>query len=169
MSSGHASIHAPVSRNVGSLLSRATKSAPRESCITPTTCRVEAAPPKPVPEPIRQTVLGGRQSLLVRLERSSCRHHATVIRWHGAGFRLYWKLTSRVRTRVGRKSTPKEVRELIFRMVVENPTWGAPRIHGELLMLGCDLCERTISRWMKRAPRDPEPAKIFLDNILLEA
>jgi predicted amidophosphoribosyltransferase len=81
----------------------------------------------------------------------------TVIRWHRAGFRLYWKLISRVRTRVGRKPTPKEVRELIFRMVVENPTWGAPRIHGELLMLGFDLCERTISRWMKRAPRDPEP------------
>jgi hypothetical protein len=52
----------------------------------------------------------------------------TVIRWHRAGFRLYWKLISRVRTRVGRKPTPKEVRELIFRMVVENPTWGAPRI-----------------------------------------
>ena len=86
----------------------------------------------------------------------------TVIRWHRAGFRLYWKLISRVGTRVGRKPTPKEVRELIFRMVVENPTWGAPRIHGELLMLGFDLCERTISRWMKRAPRDPEPAKRWL-------
>jgi putative transposase len=86
----------------------------------------------------------------------------TVIRWHRAGFRLYWKLISRVRTRVGRKPTPKEVRELIFRMVVENPTWGAPRIHGELLMLGFDLCERTISRWMKRAPRDPEPAQRWL-------
>src|SRR3989454_3669082 len=86
----------------------------------------------------------------------------TVIRWHRAGFRLYWKLISRVRTEVGRKPTPKEVRELIFRMVVENPTWGAPRIHGELLMLGFDLCERTISRWMKRAPRDPEPAKRWL-------
>src|SRR5712692_8454453 len=86
----------------------------------------------------------------------------TVIRWHRAGFRLYWKLTSRVRARVGRKPTPKEVRELIFRMVVENPTWGAPRIHGELLMLGFDLCERTISRWMKRAPRDPEPVKRWL-------
>ena len=86
----------------------------------------------------------------------------TVIRWHRAGFRLYWKLISRVGTRVGRKPTPKEVRELIFRMVAENPTWGAPRIHGELLMLGFDLCERTISRWMKRAPRDPEPAKRWL-------
>src|ERR1035437_735694 len=86
----------------------------------------------------------------------------TVIRWHRADFRLYWKLISKVRTRVGRKPTPKGVRELIFRMVVENPAWGAPRIHGELLMLGFDLCERTISRWMKRAPRDPEPAQRWL-------
>jgi transposase InsO family protein len=59
------------------------------------------------------------------------------------------------------------VRELIFRIVAENPTWGAPRIHGELLMLGFDVSERTISRWMKRAPRDPEPGKrwvAFLRN-----
>ncbi len=82
----------------------------------------------------------------------------TVVRWHKAGFRLYWKLISRVRRPIGRRQTSKEVRELIFRMVVENPTWGAPRIHGELLMLGFDFSERTISRWMKRAPRDPEPA-----------
>jgi hypothetical protein len=75
---------------------------------------------------------------------------------------LYWKLISKVRTQVGRKQTPKQARELIFRMVVENPTWGAPRIHGELLMLGIDISERTISRWMKRAPRDPDPAKRWL-------
>jgi len=47
-------------------------------------------------------------------------------------------------------------------MMAENPTWGAPRIHGELLMLGFDVSERTISRWMKRAPRDPELAKRWL-------
>jgi transposase InsO family protein len=47
-------------------------------------------------------------------------------------------------------------------MVAENPTWGAPRIHGELLMLGFDVSERTISRWVRRAPRDPEPAKRWL-------
>jgi transposase InsO family protein len=47
-------------------------------------------------------------------------------------------------------------------MAAENPTWGAPRIHGELLMLGFDVSERTISRWMRRAPRDPEPAKRWL-------
>ena len=51
---------------------------------------------------------------------------------------------------------------MIFRMVAENPTWGAPRIHGELIMLGFDVCERTVSRWMRRAPKDPEPAKRWL-------
>ena len=63
---------------------------------------------------------------------------------------------------IGRKRISKEVRNLIFRMVAENATWGAPRIHGELLMLGFDVSERTISRWMRRAPRDPEPAKRWL-------
>jgi putative transposase len=70
----------------------------------------------------------------------------TVVRWHRDGFRLYWKLISKVRKPVGRRQTSKEVQELIFRMVVENPTWGAPRIHGELLMLSFDVSERTISR-----------------------
>jgi hypothetical protein len=86
----------------------------------------------------------------------------TVVRWHRAGFRAYWRLISRVRKCVGRKRISQEVRDLIFRVVAENPTWGAPRIHGELLMLGFDVAERTISRWMKRAPRDPEPAQRWL-------
>jgi putative transposase len=86
----------------------------------------------------------------------------TVVRWHRTGFCMYWRLISRVRAQVGRRRTPKEVRELIFRMVAENSSWGAPRIHGELLMLGFDLSERTISRWMKRAPRDPDRAKRWL-------
>ena len=63
---------------------------------------------------------------------------------------------------MGRRRISKEVRDLIFRMMIENLTWGAPRIHGELLMLGFDVSERTISRWMRRAPRDPEPAKRWL-------
>jgi transposase InsO family protein len=61
----------------------------------------------------------------------------------------------------------REVRELIFRMVNENKTWGAPRIHGELKMLGYDVSERSVLRWMRKAPRDPEPAKqwtTFLNN-----
>src|ERR1700694_1621288 len=73
-----------------------------------------------------------------------------------------WSMISKVRKQVGRKRLSREVRKLIFRMVAENPTWGAPRIHGELLMLGFDVSERTISRWMKRAPRDPKPARQWL-------
>jgi putative transposase len=86
----------------------------------------------------------------------------TVVRWHRSGFAMYRRAISRGRRIVGRTRTSKEVRDLIFRMVAENSTWGAPRIHGELLMLGFDISERTISRWMKRAPRDPGPAKRWL-------
>jgi len=84
------------------------------------------------------------------------------VRWHRAGFRLYWSFISRVRKRVGRERLSQELRDLIFRMVAENPTRGAPRIHGELLMLGFDVSERSISRWMKRTPRDPEPGRRWL-------
>ena len=86
----------------------------------------------------------------------------TVVQWHRSGFALYWRLISRFPGRAGRKRISKGIRDLIFRMVAENPTWGAPRIHGELLMLGFDVSERTISRWMRKAPRDPEPAKRWL-------
>src|SRR6267143_6241529 len=81
----------------------------------------------------------------------------TIVRWHRSGFALYWRLISRTRRMFGRRRISKEIRDLIFRMVTENPTWGAPRIHGELLMLGFDVSERTVSRWMRRAPRNPEP------------
>src|ERR1700688_1562741 len=86
----------------------------------------------------------------------------TVVRWHKSGFALYWRAISRARRGTGRRRISKQVRDLIFRMVIENPTWGAPRIHGELMMLGFDVSERTISRWMRRAPRDPEPGKRWL-------
>jgi putative transposase len=86
----------------------------------------------------------------------------TVIRWHRAGFRLYWRLLSKAKKPVGRSKISKQVRELISQMVADNPTWGAPRIHGEFLMLGFEVSERTISRCMRRAPRDPEPAKRWL-------
>ena len=91
----------------------------------------------------------------------------TVVRWHRAGFRLYWSWISRARNAVGRKPVSREVRELIFRMVKENPTWGAPRIHGELLKLGFDISERTVSRWVKRVTSGRDPAQrwlVFLRN-----
>ena len=91
----------------------------------------------------------------------------TVVRWHRAGFKLYWTWLSRHRKRAGRRCVSRELRELIFRMAAENPTWGAPRVHGELKMLGFHISERTVLRWMRKAPRSPEPAKrwaAFLRN-----
>jgi putative transposase len=85
-----------------------------------------------------------------------------VVRWHRSGFALYGRAISKARRMVGRKRISKEVRDLPFRMVRENPTWGAPRIHGELLMLGFDVSEKTISSCMRRAPRDPERVKRWL-------
>jgi putative transposase len=86
----------------------------------------------------------------------------TVAHWHRVGFRLYWTWVSRAKQVGGRNRVRKEVRTLIFRMVAENPTWGAPRIHGELLKLGFDLSERSVSRWVRRAPKDPFLAKRWL-------
>jgi putative transposase len=86
----------------------------------------------------------------------------TVVRWHRAGFQLYWRLISRARKRVGRRPVTKEIRELIFKMVAENPTWHAPRIHGELAMLGFDVSERSVSRWMRHAPRGPDSTQRWL-------
>ena len=86
----------------------------------------------------------------------------TVVNWHRAGFRLYWTWVSRVRQVGGRKRVSKEIRALIFRMFAENPTWGAPRIHGELLKLGFDVSERSVSRWIRRAPKDADPVKRWL-------
>jgi hypothetical protein len=86
----------------------------------------------------------------------------TVVDWHRAGFRLYWKWISRARPKGGRKPVSQDIRALIFQMVAENPTWGAPRIHGELLHLGFTVSEPTVSRWMRRAPRPHDPAKRWL-------
>ena len=65
----------------------------------------------------------------------------TVIRWHRCGFRAYWRWKSR--RRGGRPKIDREIRDLIRRMSKENPLWGAPRIHGELLMLGIEVAQST--------------------------
>jgi transposase InsO family protein len=72
----------------------------------------------------------------------------TVIGWHRAGFRLYWHL----RSRGGGRKLGTDVFEIVRRMARENPSWGAPRIHGELLKLGFDISERTVSRYLARRP-----------------
>ena len=90
----------------------------------------------------------------------------TVVRWHRAGFRMYWKWLSRRGRRPGRPPLPREVRDLIRRMASEN-SWGAPRIHGELLRLGLEVSERSVSRYLRSLadPRRPGQSWItFLRN-----
>ena len=79
----------------------------------------------------------------------------TVVRWHRAGFRKFWTWKSRRRF-IGRPSTKAEIRRLVLRMAAEESSWGTPRIHGEILMLGFDVSERTVSQSMPRPPPDPE-------------
>ena len=75
----------------------------------------------------------------------------TVIAWHRKGFRLFW--TWRVRHgQAGRPAVPKDVRELIRKMSRENPLWGAPRIHGELLKLGIDVSQNSVAKYIFTVP-----------------
>jgi transposase InsO family protein len=88
----------------------------------------------------------------------------TVIAWHRKGFRLFW--TWKVRHgRTGRPSVSNEVRELIRKLSRENPLWGAPRIHGELLKLGIDVGETSVGKYMVHARRPPSQTwRTFLEN-----
>jgi hypothetical protein len=86
---------------------------------------------------------------------------ATVVQWHGQGFRLFW----RWRSRSGRPSVDREVRDLIRQMNAVNPLWGAPRIHGELLKLGIEISQATVAKYMLRRPGTPSPTwRSFLRN-----
>src|SRR5438067_4020402 len=88
----------------------------------------------------------------------------TVIAWHRKGFRLFW--TGKVRQgQPGRPAVPKEVRELIRKMSRENPLWGAPGIHGELLKLGIDIGETSVGKYIVRKRKPPSQTwRTFLDN-----
>jgi putative transposase len=92
----------------------------------------------------------------------------TVVAWHRAGFRLFWTWKVR-RGQPGRPVIAREVRDLIRQMCRENPGWGAPRIHGELLKLGIDIGESSVSKYMVRCPRPPSQTwHTFLDNHLTQ-
>ena len=88
----------------------------------------------------------------------------TVIRWHRLGFKLYWRWKSRA-GKIGRPYIDREMRDLIRRMSRENPTWGAPRILSELLLLGYDVAEGTVAKYMVRTRKPPSQTwRTFLDN-----
>jgi hypothetical protein len=87
----------------------------------------------------------------------------TIIRWHRAGFRTYWRWRSR--NRVGRPKVSAELRRLIGEMSHANPLWGAPRIHGELLKLGFEVAQSTVARYMCRRSWPPSQGwRTFLSN-----
>jgi transposase InsO family protein len=87
----------------------------------------------------------------------------TVLRWHRAGFRWYWGW--KARSRSGRPPISNEWRRLIREMSAANPLWGAPRIHGELMMLGIKVAQSTVAKYMARGQRPPRQSwKTFLRN-----
>jgi transposase InsO family protein len=87
----------------------------------------------------------------------------TVIAWHRQGFRLYWRWKSRHPS--SRPCVSREVTELIRKMSLANPRWGAPRIHGELLKLGLDLSQVTVAKYMVRRRKPPSQTwRTFLQH-----
>src|SRR5258707_15380658 len=84
----------------------------------------------------------------------------TVVGWHRAGFRLFWKWRSRKQG--GRPKTTAEIRRLIRRLAQENPTWGAPKIHGELQKLGFVVSETSVGRYLRNVRRRGDPGKQWL-------
>src|SRR6516162_3241924 len=88
---------------------------------------------------------------------------ATLLRWHRAGFRTYWRWKSRPFG--GRPPAPADICGLIREMSIANPLWGAPRIHGELLKLGIDVGQTTVAKYMARRRRPPSQGwRTFLRN-----
>jgi transposase InsO family protein len=87
----------------------------------------------------------------------------TLVRWHRAGFRCYWRWKSR--SLGGRPQIEVELRALIRRMSMENPLWGAPRIHGELLKLGFAVAQSSVAKYMVKRRRPPSQGwRTFLRN-----
>ncbi len=88
----------------------------------------------------------------------------TVIKWHRKGFKRFWRWKSRKR-KPGRPPIEREIRDLIRHMSRENPTWGAPRIVSELALLGHEVAEQTVAKYMVRTRKPPSQTwRTFLDN-----
>jgi transposase InsO family protein len=87
----------------------------------------------------------------------------TLLCWHRRGFRLFWRWKSR--RQVGRPALPADIRSLVRRISRENPLWGAPRIHGELLKLGIEIAQSSVAKYMVRRRGPPSQGwKTFIRN-----
>jgi hypothetical protein len=106
--------------------------------------------------PLRVRLRGSDRALLVWMTRlwpsllgaAQVVQPETILRWHRAGFKAFWRWKSR--KTAGRPKIDRGLRDLIRRMSKENPVWGASRIHGELLMLGFEVAQSTVSKYMMR-------------------
>ena len=122
------------------------------------------------PHPVRRVVAVQKVGATISKWQRPKTHEAlaivrpdTVVRWHRAGFRCYWRWISR--SRPGRPAVPAEIRQLIRQMSVANPLWGAPRIHGELLKLGIDIGQTSVAKYRSRRRGPPSQGwKTFLRN-----
>jgi transposase InsO family protein len=121
--------------------------------------------------PSRLRLRGGDRALLIWMTRiwpdllgfAQVVQPETILRWHRTGFKAFWRWKSR--KRAGRPTIDRGLRDLIQRMSKENPQWGASRIHGELLMLGFEVAQSTVSKYMVRDGTPPSQSwKTFLQN-----
>jgi transposase InsO family protein len=121
--------------------------------------------------PPRLRLRGSDRALLIWMTRlwpslvgaAQVEQPETILRWHRAGFKVFWRWKSR--NRAGRPQINRGLRDLIRRMSKENSQWGAARIHGELLMLGFEVAQSTVSKYMVRGGPPPSQGwKTFLQN-----
>ena len=121
--------------------------------------------------PARLRLRGSDRALLVWITRiwpnlldlAQVVQPETILRWHRSGFKAFWRWKSR--NRAGRPKIDRSLRDLIQRMSRENPLWGASRIHGELLMLGFEVAQSTVSKYIARVSKPPSQSwKTFLRN-----
>jgi transposase InsO family protein len=121
--------------------------------------------------PPRRRLRGSDRALLVWITRtwpnlldlSQVVKPETILRWHRVGFKAFWRWKSA--KRVGRPKIDRGLCDLIRRMSEDNRLWGASRIHGELLMLGFEVAQSTVSKYMARSPKPPSQSwRTFLRN-----